>query len=110
MKETGWNTASLAQRPLEEMVAQLKNEPGKDILVGSRSLIIQLINAGLLDELQLCIHPMLAGSGSLLFEGLNARTKLDLKQTKVFKSGGMVLYYEPVSDFGYVKIPGDASV
>ncbi len=93
MKETGWNTASLAQQPLQELVAQLKNEPGKDIFVGSRSLIIQLINAALLDELQLCIHPMLAGSGPLLFEGQTGRTLLQFKKTKIFKSGAIVLYY-----------------
>lgn len=71
---------------------------------------MQLINAALLDEFQVCIHPLLSGSGSLLFEGFTGRTKLELKQTKVFRSGGMVLYYKPVSDFRYVKIPGDASV
>ena len=93
MKETGWNTASLAQQPLEELVAELKNEPGKDIFVGSRSLIIQLINAALLDELQLCIHPLLAGAGPQLFEGLTGRTMLQLKKTKTFKAGAIVLYY-----------------
>jgi dihydrofolate reductase len=98
MKETGWNTASLAQRPLEEMVGQLRIEPGKDIFVGSRSLIIQLINAPLLDELQLCIHPILAVSGPLLFEGLTGRTMLQLKKTKTFKAGAIVFYYKPVSN------------
>lgn len=110
LMKTGWETAILARQPLLEAVAHLKKQSGKAILVGSRSLIMQLINAGLLDELQVCIHPLLAGAGSLLFEGLTGRNMLQLKKTKTFKAGAMVLYYEPVSDFRYVKIPGDASV
>lgn len=53
LKDTGWNTATLVTRPLEEMISRLKQQPGNNILIGSRSLIMQLMKADLIDELQL---------------------------------------------------------
>ncbi|MFA6582280.1 MAG: dihydrofolate reductase family protein, partial [Paludibacter sp.] len=46
----GWDSATLSDKPLEEMVLELRQQPGKDILVGSRSLIIQLMKLNLIDE------------------------------------------------------------
>jgi dihydrofolate reductase len=57
----------LSNKSLEEMVLELKQQPGRDILVGSRSLIIQLMKLNLIDEYQLCVHPVVAGSGLPLF-------------------------------------------
>ena len=56
LKDTGWNSAELAKRPLEEEILELKQQAGKDILVGSRSLIIQLLNRNLIDEFQICFY------------------------------------------------------
>src|SRR5690349_18327588 len=42
LKATGWDSAKLAKRPLDEEILELKQQSGKDILIGSRSLIIQL--------------------------------------------------------------------
>lgn len=89
-----WNTATLANRDLKDTVSELKQQPGKDILVGSRSLIIQLMNLNLLDEFQLCIYPVVAGNGLPLFENINQRTILKLIKTKSFSGGAVILYYE----------------
>jgi dihydrofolate reductase len=93
----GWESARLANRAIEEEVLALKQQPGKDILVGSRSLIIQLMKFNLIDEYQLCVHPVVAGSGLALFENLNDRTVLKLLKTKTFSGGAVTLYYEPTS-------------
>lgn len=90
----GWESAKLADRSLEEEVLELRQKSGKDIFVGSRSLIIQLINLHLIDELQLCIHPVVVGNGLPLFENVNDRTIFKLLKTKVFNSGAIILYYE----------------
>src|SRR5690606_29313938 len=63
LKNVDWESAKLANRNLEEEVLELKQQSGKDIFVGSRSLIIQLMNLNLIDELQLCIQPVIAGKG-----------------------------------------------
>ncbi len=94
---TDWDSAKLAGKPLEEMVAEVKQQPGGNILVGSLSLLIQLMKLGLIDEFQLCVHPVVAGSGLPLFENINNRTIFKLVKTKSFTGGAVILYYEPAN-------------
>lgn len=98
LKDTGWNTAKLAKRKLEEEVLQLKEKSGKDIFIGSRSLIIQLLNRQLIDELQICIHPVIEGQGLYLFDQIEKRITLKLTGTKSLQSGATVFYYEPAAE------------
>jgi dihydrofolate reductase len=95
LKNVEWESATVAKRDLKEEVLALRQQSGKDIFVGSRSLIIQLMNLNLIDELQLCIQPVVAGNGLLLFENINDRTMLKLIKTKSFNGGAVILYYEP---------------
>ena len=98
LKSTGWDSAKLANQSIEEEVAALKqsrNGGSKDIFISSRSLIIQLLKLHLIDELQLCVHPVIAGSGLPLFENINDRTVLKLTKTKTFSGGAVTLYYQP---------------
>lgn len=96
LKSVDWQSARLATRSLEGEVLALKQEPGKDILVGSPGLIIQLMNLQLIDECQFCVHPVIAGSGLPLFKNISNRMTLTLLKTKTFGSGAVLLYYEPV--------------
>ena len=98
LKETGWNTATLSDKPLTEKVLELKGQPGKDILVGSRSLIIQLLNDHLIDEFQICIHPIIEGKGLKLFDQIKDQITLKLTQTKTLNSGAIIMYYEPIRE------------
>ena len=98
LKDTDWDTAKLAKKPLDEEVLELKQKSGKDIFVGSRSLIIQLLNSNLIDELQICIHPVIEGKGLLLFEQITHRIMLKLIKTKSLSSGATVFYYEPTRE------------
>jgi len=95
LKSVDWATASITQRGLEEEVTGLKCQPGRDILVGSPGLIVSLLNLRLVDELQLCIHPVIAGNGPHLFQNINGRTLLKLVRTKNFENGAILLCYEP---------------
>src|SRR5215210_5687327 len=90
LKETGWNSAKLAKIPLDEEILELKQQLGQNILVGSRSLIIQLLNSNLIDEFQICIHPVIEGKGRLLFDQIKERILLKLKETKLLNSGAIV--------------------
>jgi len=99
LKNTEWNSAKLSNQPIEEEVLELKQQSGKDILVGSRSLIIQLMKLNLIDEYQLMVHPVVAGSGLPLFENINDRTILKLIKTKTFSGGAVTLYYEPTKNY-----------
>lgn len=97
LKDLGWDSAELAAHTPEETVVKLRQEPGRDIFVGSRSLIVHLANLNLIDEFQICVHPVIAGRGLQLFENIADRTVLKLLKTKVFTSGAVILYYGRVN-------------
>jgi dihydrofolate reductase len=94
LKNTDWDSAKLSNQTIEEEVLELKQQLGGAILVGSRSLIIQLMKLNLIDEYQFCIYPVIAGTGLPLFENMNERTILKLIKTKTFSGGAVILYYE----------------
>ena len=96
VKNVGWKTARLAKKSIAEEVLELRQQEGKDILVGSRSLIVTLMNLNLIDEFQLCVQPIIAGKGLPLLENINDRITLKLLRTKIFdSSGSILLYYKP---------------
>jgi len=95
LENTEWDSAKLANQSIEDTVLELKEQPGKDILVGSRSVIIQLMQLSLIDEFQICVHPVIAGTGLPLFEKINDRTVFKLMKAKSFGGGAVTLYYEP---------------
>jgi dihydrofolate reductase len=102
LKNVEWKTARLAKADIKEEVLELRQSPNggrKDILVGSRSLIVTLLNLHLIDELQLCVQPIIAGKGLPLLENINDRINLKLLKTKIFSSSGsIILYYEPAKN------------
>ena len=97
LENADWESATIANRDLKETVLELQQQSGNDIFIGSRSLIIQLMKLNMIDEYQICIHPVIAGSGLPLFENINDRTILKLTKTKTFNFGAVALYYEPTN-------------
>lgn len=95
LKDAGWHSAKLAGQDIKDEVLALKQQEGKPILAGSPSLIVTLTNLGLIDEYQLCIHPVIAAGGLPLFKNVNQRLDLKLLKTKTFNSGAEIMYYEP---------------
>jgi dihydrofolate reductase len=73
----------------------LKQEPGKNILVGGVDIPSQLIELGLVDEYRFVVMPIIAGEGRRLMEGISLPEKLQLKlvESKPFKSGCVALRY-----------------
>ena len=97
LKTVDWKSATLATQTLEEEVLKHKkssNDNGKDIYVCSPSLILALTKLNLIDEYQLCVHPVIAGSGLPLFKNISDRIVLKLQQTKTLSGGAVILYYE----------------
>ena len=98
IKNVEWESAALAKNDLKDEVLELKKSldaGSKDILVGCRSLIIQLLKLDLIDEFQLCVYPVVAGSGMQLFENFNHKAIFKLIKTKILSGGAVILYYEP---------------
>ena len=77
---------------LQDEVLKLKQEPGKNILVGGVDIPSQLIALGLVDEFRFVVMPVLVGKGRRLFEGVSLeKLRLTLVESTTFKSSGSVL-------------------
>ena len=95
MKEVKWDSARLATRDLKEELLALKDQSTQDILIGSRSLIIASLNMRLVDEFQICVHPIIVGKGLRLFDKIEERIDMKLRKTKTLQnSGAVVMYYQ----------------
>lgn len=98
LKNLDWHSARLATRSLKDEVSALKQQTTKDIYACSPSLIVQLIQLKMIDEFQLCVHPLIAGSGLTLFKNISEQVTLKYVRTKPFQTGALVHYYEVVRD------------
>jgi len=80
---------------LRDEILKLKQEQGKNILVGGVDIPSQLIELGLVDEFRFVVGPIIAGEGRRLLEGVSLPERLQLKlvESKIFKSGGVALRY-----------------
>ena len=80
---------------LGEEILRLKQELGKNILVGGVDIPSQLIELGLVDEFRFAVWPVIAGEGRRLLQGVSLPETLRLKlvESKTFKSGCVVLRY-----------------
>jgi dihydrofolate reductase len=85
----------LVSGDIEKKVKEIKNMKGKDIwLFGGASLTSSLLNAGLVDELGMAVHPILLGQGKPLFSGIQKRIKTKLISSKEYSTGLVYLSYE----------------
>ncbi len=95
LKNVDWKNTKLKNEVIKGDILELKQQAGKNILVGSPSLIIALMQLGVIDEYQLDVQPTVSGSGLPLFKNLRDRVNLKLLKTKTFGCGAVTLYYEP---------------
>jgi dihydrofolate reductase len=86
-----WNNTVHVEGDLHEAVRRLKEETPQGLLVGGPTLAAALL--GLIDEYRLVVHPILAGHGPTLFQGLERSRRLELVSTQRLKSGAMAMHY-----------------
>ncbi len=102
LEDVDWKNSQLKREVIKEEVLELKHGGGKNILVGSPSLIVALTNLDLIDEYQLAVQPIILGSGLPLFKNVKDRVDLKLLKTKTFGCGVVAHYYEPTQR----RVPG----
>jgi dihydrofolate reductase len=85
--------ARLAADGVAEEVAELKEQPGKDLAVGGAGLAAGLIELGLVDEYRLFVSPVVLGAGTPYFPAVEARIELELVETRTFASRVVYLRY-----------------
>ena len=93
LQKAGWNNSRLVRDNMVEEVVRLKELPGKNLLLDGINISQEFMRRGLIDEYRLAVHPVVVGTGRRLFDNLNERINLRLVDTKVFKSGVVVLHY-----------------
>lgn len=92
--EFPWNNSFHVQGDLKQAVMRLKTNTPRGVLVGSPMLGFELEQLGLIDEYHLVIHPVLAGHGPTLFQGLDRSRQLELVSTKRLSSGALAVHYK----------------
>jgi dihydrofolate reductase len=90
-----WNAELVRGDRLETTIRQLKQQPGKGLLVGGVKLPFALAELGLIDEYEFIVQPRLAGHGPTLFAGLSKSVELKLVSQQAFGSGAVSMRYEP---------------
>jgi dihydrofolate reductase len=95
LESVDWKNTELKKEIVVEEILELKQKEGRDIFVGSPSLIIEMTKLGLVDEYQLGIHPTVVGTGLPLFKNITDRIDLKLIKTKTFGCGAVFMYYQP---------------
>jgi dihydrofolate reductase len=97
LQAADWNNTTVVREDVASAVHDLKQQPGQDIvLYGHGGVGQSLLEAGLLDELKLWIHPVVVGNGTLWFrEG--KRAELELVRTDTTKTGVVIATYRPTA-------------
>lgn len=85
----------IVRTDLRDEILKLKQEQGKNILVGGVDIPSQLIQLGMVDEFRFVVGPVIAGEGRRLLDGVSLPEKLQLRlvESKIFKSGCVALHY-----------------
>ena len=102
LREAAWNNTAVLEGDAIPRLRTLKSEPGADLVIlGSGELVASLGPAGLIDEYQLVIVPVVLGRrGRSLFGGFAAGMDLRLARSRRFGNGNMLLCYEPQGRVG----------
>ncbi len=93
-----WQNSRLIAGDLLDALTELKKQPGGEIsITGSGTLVRSLLEAGLVDELQLLIHPVIVGRGKHLFEDGAEPRGMELAAIQTFQTGVLSLTYRPAA-------------
>jgi len=98
MDHASWNNTTVVKGDLVSEVRKMKQESGNGIaILGSGSIVSQLAPAGLIDEYQVVVNPIILGKGRTMFDGVEEKLNLKLTKTRAFGNGNVFLCYEPMA-------------
>jgi len=92
--QTVTSVKTLIEREFDpDAIRQLKTKAGADLSVGGAALAAQAIKAGLVDEYQLFLVPVVVGGGKRSLPGNDVRVNLELLDERRFRNGTVYLHY-----------------
>jgi dihydrofolate reductase len=95
LQKAEWNNSTLIKEHVAEEISKLKQQPGGNIgITGSATLVQSLMQADLIDEYRLMVHPVVLGSGKRLFRDGRDTLQLKLLNTQTFSKGVVLLCYQ----------------
>ena len=101
LQEVKWNNSRLVKENIAEEISKMKQQPGKDMVIfGSGTIVSTFMQHGLIDEYRIIVNRIVLGNGKPLFKGINDKQNLKLLKTRVFGSGVVILYYQPMGKEG----------
>ena len=97
LRTTDWQNSRLLKGDLRRIIAKLKGEPGKDIIVeGGPALVRDTINRGLVDDYWIVMQPVIYGRGPQYWGPMKAQQTLKLLSVQRMPYGEFLLHYEAV--------------
>ena len=95
LDKPSWNNTTIVKDDPVAALKKMKSERGEPMaILGSGSIVSQLTQARLIDGYQLVVSPIVLGKGRTLFETVQDRVNLKLTQSRAFKNGNVVLWYD----------------
>lgn len=96
LRAADWHNTRIVDGDVAAAFSDLKQQSGKDLVIfGSGTVVTALTQLGLIDEYRLIVNPVLLGRGKSLFAGLSDQLNLRLTNVRPFRSGNVLLCYEP---------------
>ena len=96
MAAASWSNSRVVKGDIAATVRRMKEDAGQDmVILGSGSIVAQLAGAGLIDEYQMVVNPVVLGDGRTMFDGLAAPLTLELARSRTFPQGKIFLSYRP---------------
>lgn len=97
LQKADWKNTRLVKDNIVDEIKALKKMPGKDMtILGSGSIVSIFAEHGLIDEYQFMIDPTAIGDGTPIFKGIGHQLDLKHIDTKILKSGAVLLSYQPL--------------
>ena len=98
LSAVAWNNTKLVKADPAAEIRKLKATSAGDLVIlGSGSIVSQLAQAGLIDEFQVVVNPVILGEGRTMFDGLKHSLGLKMTRNRIFPSGNAFLCYEPAA-------------
>lgn len=98
LKEATWQNTKLLKDDLPGEIHRLKQQSGNGMcILGSGTIVTQLAEARLINELQIVVSPIALGKGKTPFETLKQRLPVKLLKTRSFANGNVIHYYGPAA-------------
>ena len=101
LEKASWDNTRIVKGGMGAETRKMKKQTGKGMtILGSGSIVSQMTQAGLVDEYQIVMNPVILGEGRTMFDGIKEKLALKLTRTRAFANGNVLQCYEPRRDPG----------